>query len=109
MTPEPIPPYRDLLETAWGLGHADGRWAARAQLAEPPGVPPVVCRGRGPEEFARLLWGPRPGAPPSGLECNAPLWYADGFTAALAEEQRRPEPATVGSTGGPLPGPAVGR
>ena len=86
---EPVPPYRDLLEAARLLGHSDGCWAVRADLDAPPGTPPPACGGRSPEEFARLLWGRRPGAPPSGLELNAPLWYADGFAEALVAERAR--------------------
>ena len=86
---EPVPPYRDLLEAARLLGYSDGRWALRAELVDPPGMPPPSCGGRSPEEFARLLWGRRPGAPPSGLELNAPLWYADGFAEALVAERAR--------------------
>jgi hypothetical protein len=80
--------YAELLEEAWELGRADGRFAARF---EPAGT--VVlgerCLGRTPEEFARLLWEQRPGNAPSGLEANAPLWYAAGFAEGLEQERRR--------------------
>jgi hypothetical protein len=76
--------YRQLLEEAQELGRADGRFAAKF---EPPGA--VIgdsprCLGRTPAEFAVLLWEGRPGTPPSGLELNAPLWYASGFGEGLA-------------------------
>jgi hypothetical protein len=80
--------YAELLEEAWELGRADGRFAA---AFEPAGT--VVlgerCLGRTPEDFVRLLWEGRPGTPPSGLEGNAPLWYAAGFTEGLEQERRR--------------------
>ena len=50
----------------------------RAGSAVEPGL---RCLGRTPEEFVRLLWT-GPGEPPSGLELNAPLWYATGFAEA---------------------------
>jgi hypothetical protein len=108
MTPRPTPPYRDLLEAARLLGYSDGCWAVRVQLADLPDVPPPSCRGRSPEEFAQLLWGRRPGDPPSGLELNAPLWYGDGYVAALTEEQRGPDPATAGGRAA-LQAPATNR
>ena len=82
------PAYPDLLASAWSLGRADGLFAARFE-PEHPDASAAVCQGRSPEEFARWLWGDRPGSPPSGLEVNAPLWYARGFTTALAQERRR--------------------
>src|SRR5687768_16807604 len=77
------PTYRQLLAEAEELGRADGLLAA---AFEPPGgcageVP--RCLGRSPGDFARLLWGDRPGTPPSGLEVNAPHWYAVGFADGL--------------------------
>ena len=82
--------YHELLEEAQELGRADGAFAA---AFEPPGSVasrPERCLGRTPAEFARLLWD-GPGEPPSGLEVNAPLWYAAGFAEALAEAApRRP-------------------
>ena len=85
----PCPSYADLLEAARALGCADGRSAARWGLADLPGTDRPTCGGRDPERFARLLWGDRPGDPPSGLELNAPLWYTDGFAEALAAERDR--------------------
>ena len=35
------------------------------------------------------MWGCRRGAPPSGLELNAPFWYADGYAQALVDEGAR--------------------
>jgi hypothetical protein len=84
----PSPGYRELLEVAWSLGRADGLLAARFEADEPdPHCP--VCQGRDPAAFARWLWGDQPGPPPSGLEVNAPLWYARGFATGLADERRR--------------------
>ena len=77
-----------LLEVAHALGHADGGLAASIEPAGPVDPQPTSCRGREPGEFARLLWADRPGAPPSGLRLNAPLWYAQGFADALADERR---------------------
>jgi hypothetical protein len=81
------PTYRQLLEEARELGRLDGRLAA---AFEPPGAEVTVdrCLGRTPEEFARLLWERAAGAPPSGLEVNAPLWYATGFAEGLAAGRR---------------------
>ena len=89
-------PYLHLLEVAHSLGSADGGLAASIEPAEPVDPRSTSCRGREPGEFARLLWGDRPGAPPSGLRLNAPLWYAHGFAEGLAAERRRAEPAGVG-------------
>ena len=73
--------YLQLLEEARELGRLDGRFAA---AFEPAGaVDGDRCLGRSPAAFARLLWEDRPGDPPSGLELNAPLWYATGFREAL--------------------------
>jgi hypothetical protein len=77
------PTYRQLLEQAEELGRADGLLAA---AFEPPGGcagEGASCLGRSPAEFARLLWADRPGTPPSGLELNAPHWYAAGFADGL--------------------------
>jgi hypothetical protein len=90
MSDSSAPTYVQLLHEAHELGRADGQFAA---AFEPPGG--VVagsprCLGRTPAEFARLLWEDRPGSPPSGLEQNAPLWYATGFAEGLrAAAQRR--------------------
>jgi hypothetical protein len=77
------PTYRQLLEEALELGRSDGRFAAAFE--RPGGVVDGSprCLGRTPAEFARLLWQDRPGTPPSGLEQNAPLWYATGFEEGL--------------------------
>ncbi|TFV68190.1 UNVERIFIED_ORG: hypothetical protein E4P37_00440 [Bacillus sp. AZ43] len=78
------PTYEQLLDEAWELGRADGRFAA---AFEPAGQAPARtdrCLGRVPEAFARLLWDDASGSPPSGLELNAPLWYASGFAEGLA-------------------------
>jgi hypothetical protein len=85
------PTYRQLLEIALELGRADGRFAAAFEAPAPGEWPAARCLGRSPEEFARLLWG-RTEEPPTGLEVNAPLWYATGFAEGLEEEaaeQRR--------------------
>jgi hypothetical protein len=76
--------YQQLLEEALELGRLDGRFAA---AFEPPGTSGGSsdrCLGRGPADFARLLWEGRPGTPPAGLEANAPLWYATGYREGLA-------------------------
>ena len=88
------PTYRELLEEARELGRLDGRFAA---AFEPPGgeASGGRCLGRTPEEFARLLWERGPGAPPSGLELNAPIWYAAGFAEGVAAGT-----AQSGGTGG---------
>ena len=85
------PTYVQLLHEAHELGRADGQFAA---AFEPPGglvAGSPRCLGRTPAEFARLLWEDRPGSPPSGLEQNAPLWYATGFAEGLrvAAQRRR--------------------
>jgi hypothetical protein len=75
--------YQQLLDEALELGRLDGRFAAAFEpSAERP--PSDRCLGRSPAAFARLLWEGRPGVPPSGLEVNAPLWYATGFREGLA-------------------------
>jgi hypothetical protein len=102
-------PYLSLLEVAHALGHADGGLAAWVEPADSVGPQSAYCRGREPEEFARLLWADRPGAPPSGLRVNAPLWYTDGFAEGLAAERRqaRCQQVAAAGTGGPLQGPAA--
>jgi len=83
MADNSAPTYLQLLEEAQELGRADGRFAA---AFEPPGgviAGSPRCLGRTPAEFARFLWENRPGSPPSGLEQNAPLWYATGFAEGL--------------------------
>ena len=82
------PTYQQLLEEARELGRMDGGFAA---AFEPAGAEVPFsgrCLGRTPAEFARLLWQDRPGEPPSGLELNAPLWYASGFGEGLATRSR---------------------
>jgi uncharacterized protein len=83
MTDRSAPTYRHLLEKAQEIGRADGRFAA---AFEPPGSDAdrgPRSFGRTPAQLARLLWEDRPGTPPAGLEVNAPLWYAAGFTEGL--------------------------
>ena len=100
--PPPSWPYLPLLEVARSLGHADGGLAELVEPADSVGPRSTYCRGREPEEFARLLWADRPGAPPSGLRLNAPLWYAHGFAQGLAAERRGAERRQlVGSRGLP--------
>jgi hypothetical protein len=96
------PPYWALLRTAHTLGRSDGHAAAGFEAHGPVDLPSTYCRGRDPAAFARLLWGHRPGAPPGGLEVNAPLWYARGFAEGLAAERCRAERRrTVGLPQGP--------
>src|SRR4051812_16623175 len=83
------PRYGDLLEAAYSLGRADGLFAAAFEPDDGSSVCAPVCQGRTPDEFAAELWGDQPGPPPSGLSVNAPLWYADGYAAGLANERRR--------------------
>jgi hypothetical protein len=90
------PTYRQLLEIALELGRADGRFAAAFEAPGSGNGHAARCLGRSPEEFARLLWG-RPDEPPSGLEVNAPLWYATGFAEGLAEEAAERCVGTAGS------------
>src|SRR3954449_2163056 len=99
------PRYGDLLQAAWSLGRADGLFAAafEADDAGPDRGAPV-CQGRDPDEFAAQLWADQPGPPPSGLVVNAPLWYADGFTAGLADERRRIAARRPAPSPRPLPG-----
>jgi hypothetical protein len=80
--------YTGLLDAAYALGLSDGCFAAAFEPADSFDALPSVCRGRDPEQFARLLWAGRPGAPPSGLEVNAPLWYARGFADGCAVARR---------------------
>ena len=79
------PTYRQLLEIALELGRSDGRFAASFEAPGSTDGHSGRCLGRSPGEFARLLWG-RPDEPPTGLEVNAPLWYAAGFAEGLEEE-----------------------
>ena len=81
--------YLQLLEVAYSLGRADGGLAARVEPEDSVAPQSTCCQGHEPEEFARLLWADRPGAPPSGLRLNAPLWYAHGFAEGLAAERQR--------------------
>jgi hypothetical protein len=83
------PSYQALLHRARALGHADGLLAAELEPADGPALSDQCCRGREPAEFARLLWGSDATRPPSGLEVNAPLWYAQGFGEALADARAR--------------------
>jgi hypothetical protein len=85
----PPPSYADLLAAARSLGRADGCFAASFEPDDGADPCTPVCQGRDPDEFAAELWADQPGPPPSGLVVNAPLWYADGFTAGLADERRR--------------------
>jgi hypothetical protein len=80
---EAAPTYRQLLAEAHELGRLDGRFAAAFESATSDTG--NHCLGRSPADFARLLWGERPGEPPSGLELNAPSWYAGGFAEGLAD------------------------
>jgi hypothetical protein len=77
-------PYHRLLALAYDLGRADGRFA-RAFEAPGSDRSDDCCAGRTPQQFAALLWAGRPGAAPSGLGVNAPLWYAAGFREGLAD------------------------
>jgi hypothetical protein len=77
------PTYRQLLEMAEELGRADGLLAAALEPAGGWTGEGPRCLGRTPAEFAVLLWKGRPGTPPSGLELNAPHWYAAGFAEGL--------------------------
>jgi hypothetical protein len=86
---DPPTTYRMLLEAAYDLGRADGRFAAPFEGPDSAGLPSGRRLGRTPEELARQLWGSRAGTPPAGLELNAPLWYATGFSEALAEARAR--------------------
>jgi hypothetical protein len=81
--PRCAPVYRQLLQTAYALGREDGAFAVDFEPALAADAVGDRSRGLCPAEFARRLWGERPGNPPSGLELCAPHWYADGFTEAL--------------------------
>ena len=81
----PTPSYPDLLHTAYALGRVDGLLAADFEPLESAGPSCACCRGRDPADFAHRLWNVADGAPPAGLEVNAPHWYARGFEEALAE------------------------
>jgi hypothetical protein len=91
------PMYRQLLEEALELGRADGRFAAAFETSGGEAEAGRRCLGRTPEEFARLLWN-GPGEPPSGLELNAPLWYATGFAEGLASARHGPAGARARCT-----------
>ena len=81
--------YRDLLEEALELGRLDGRFAAAFEIpARAVGDSPR-CLGRTPAQFAALLWEGRDGRAPTGLELNAPAWYAAGFAEGLVVGTRR--------------------
>jgi hypothetical protein len=85
VVPDSSPPtYQQLLEEAQELGRADGRFAAAFETPGDTVAGSPRCLGRTPGEFVRLLWDGQPGTPPSGLELNAPLWYATGFAEGLA-------------------------
>lgn len=83
------PTYRQLLAEAQELGRLDGAFAAAFERPDPDEPGSGRCLGRTPAEFARLLWEDQPGSPPSGLEVNAPLWYAAGFAEGLQARVRR--------------------
>ncbi|GAA3174073.1 hypothetical protein GCM10010531_29580 [Blastococcus jejuensis] len=83
------PSYRQLLEEARELGRADGAFAAAFEPSDSTGPDGRRCLGRTPAEFARLLCDDRSAVPPTGLELNAPLWYAAGFAEALDRARRR--------------------
>jgi hypothetical protein len=87
MADDSLPTYGRLLEEALELGRIAGRFAA---AFEPPAAGiGDSCVGRAPEAVAQFLWGGRPGEPPSGLEVNAPLWYAAGFAEGLVSGAAR--------------------
>lgn len=92
------PTYRQLLEKAQEFGRADGAFATAFEAPGGAAGPGTSCRGRTPSDFARLLWENRPGTPPTGLELNAPLWYAAGFDEGLAAGARRSRVADWAST-----------
>lgn len=101
--------YAEMLEAAYDLGRVDGLVAA--DFDAPGSVDPLgsTCRGREPEEFARLLWGDQPGPPPSGLELNAPRWYLRGYADALAERIATGAPTPIPSPRNPGTGNPVSR
>jgi hypothetical protein len=82
--------YRQLLEEAQELGRLDGSFAAAFERSGTPVSDSPRCLGRTPAELASLLWEDRPGSPPSGLELNAPIWYATGFAEGLADHAAQP-------------------
>jgi hypothetical protein len=81
----PAPSYPDLLHTAYALGRVDGLLAADLEPQNNTGPSTACCRGRDPADFARQLWDLPDGEPPTGLEVNAPHWYARGFEQALSD------------------------
>jgi hypothetical protein len=87
------PTYPQLLAEAQELGRLDGAFAAAFERPDSIGPEPGRCLGRTPAEFARLLWEDQPGTPPTGLEVNAPLWYAAGFAEGLQAAMRRRQEA----------------
>jgi hypothetical protein len=74
------------LETARALGRADGRIAFEVEPDGEPGALGSWCHGRGPDDFARLVWDDGAGTAPAGVRLNAPLWYALGFREALRDQ-----------------------
>ena len=84
------PTYRQLLEEAWELGRIDGLLAAALEQPAGSAGGDPRCLGHPPAEFAVLLWEGRPGIPPSGLELNAPHWYAAGFADGLRTSAAQP-------------------
>ena len=76
--------YHQLLREALELGRLDGRFASAFESPGATAGSSDRCLGRAPAAFARLLWDDRSGTPPSGLEANAPLWYAAGYREGLA-------------------------
>lgn len=89
--------YPRLLIEVQELGRLDGRFAAAFEL--PGSEAGGHCHGRSPAELARLLWEGHPGAPPAGLEQNAPHWYAAGFAEGLAAGRRQESVATLTRSG----------
>lgn len=88
--------YGDLLQVAEALGRVDGALATAFESADPFRAA-STCRGRTPSDFALLLWGDRPGAPPAGLIVNGPLWYDAGFQRALMAGLRSPRDTGAGA------------
>jgi hypothetical protein len=101
VTTQTQPAYHQLLTAAYALGHTDGRLAAALDLPGTAGVLGPTCRGRDPDEFARWLWGARPGRPPSGLAANAAHWYGQGFRDGLDPGDRSRGPVSATGAVGP--------